>query len=393
MLSRALVLASNRAYAQAMQAGLAPLGAPPARVDVELDALRAMQLAPQNYDLILIDMFLNAMDGLQLLLLLKNQAPGAKFVIVGDVNNETSRALAYRQGADLFLLRPGTPQAFQSAVEAIDTLLQSTGSSPAPAAEDGPLVETMDLIQTHCLSGDSVLLQVRGQRFSGDIFIYRGEVFHAQYPGKSGEGAFYEIVQWDGGRARVKALQINHVPPRTIEIPYQELVGRIHGGGGLIPALRPGEGKLFAVSSEMPLEMPADVSEAVLEAPPREESAAAPRPMEFIGAHDVTEEGGTPLPTLNAHWKVNLMGELVEGSQVAESDRCAFITYFIYRKLADVAVALEVDYFNEMTLWGPHLQQVLVADNLGVRHAVFETLRATENERDQYVNWCHEQSF
>ncbi len=103
--------------------------------------------------------------------------------------------------------------------------------------------------------------------------------------------------------------------------------------------------------------------------------------------------GETELPLVNSHWKVNLSGELLEGSQVAEPDRCAFITSFIYRKLADVAVALEVDYFNHLTLYGPHQQQVLVADNLGVRHAVFDTAWTTEELRAQYVKWCCEQSF
>jgi CheY-like chemotaxis protein len=395
MLNQALILASNREYAQAMRAGLLRLGNEKTQVDLELDALRAMQLVPQNYELIIIDMLLNAMDGLQLLLLLKHQAPAGKFVIVSDTNDEILRAHAYQNGADLVLLRPRSPQAFQSAVEAIDLLLQSTdpGALAAEAADEPP-VPIVDLVQTHCLSGDSVLLQVRGARLSGDIFIYRGEVFHAQYPGRSGEGAFYEIAQWDGGLARIKALPIHHLPPRTIEVPYRELLGRVRGADDLPASLRPSSGRLFMVSSEMPLDVPATVPEAVREAPPLEEAEeVSSRPMEFIGPHDVAADGGTPLPTLNAHWKVNLMGELVEGSQVSELDRCAFITYFIYRKLADIAVALEVDYFNEMTLWGPHLQQVLVADNLGVRHAVFETPRTDESERDQYVNWCREQSL
>ena len=103
--------------------------------------------------------------------------------------------------------------------------------------------------------------------------------------------------------------------------------------------------------------------------------------------------GETQIPALNSHWKINLMGELVEGSQMAEPDRCSFISYFIYRKLADVAVTLEVDYFTSFTLFGDHLQQVLVADNMGVRHAVFDTAWTSEDLRNQYVQWCCEQSF
>ena len=104
-------------------------------------------------------------------------------------------------------------------------------------------------------------------------------------------------------------------------------------------------------------------------------------------------KGGTALPRVNSHWMVNLSGDLMEGSQVSESDRCAFITTFIFRKMADVAVALELEYFDSFTLLGPHLQQVLVADNMGVRHAVFETAWTTEEMRVQYMKWCREQSF
>ena len=64
-----------------------------------------------------------------------------------------------------------------------------------------------------------------------------------------------------------------------------------------------------------------------------------------------------------------------------------------YFGMADVAVALELEYFDTLTLLGPHLQQVLVADNIGVRHAVFDTVWTTEEKRLQYVKWCREQSF
>jgi hypothetical protein len=126
----------------------------------------------------------------------------------------------------------------------------------------------------------------------------------------------------------------------------------------------------------------------VKEAPPREDDT----PVYFP---DLRKKSGseTPLPRVNSHWMVNLSGDLLEGSQVSEPDRCAFITTFIFRKMADVAVALEVDYFNHMILFGQHQQQVLVADNMGVRHAVFDTAWTTEEMRAQYVKWCCEQSF
>jgi len=246
-------------------------------------------------------------------------------------------------------------------------------------------------VQTHCLSGDSVLLGVRSKQQSGDIFIYRGEVYHAQYPGKGGEGAFRDMMQWDAGQVRVKALPLTRVPARTIEIPYVHLLANLEQPGPLEGDMRPPTGELLAVSGQVPSED--TVPSVVLEAPPLKEDKPKPVSSGALFPSEITNAGETPLPSVNAHWKINLMGELIEGSQVAEPERCAFITYFIYRKMADVAVALEVDYFNNLTLVGPHLQQVLVADNMGVRHAVFDTAWSKEENRIQYVKWCCEQSF
>jgi CheY-like chemotaxis protein len=387
MLHQALILTSHREYAQAMRQGLLKLGGAQIRVDVELDALRAMQLAPQQYELILLDTVLDALDGLQLLLLIKQQSPAGKFIIVSDSADETSRAAAYQNGADFFLERPRTPEAFALALEAIRGLFDpSRADEPPPDEGESPLASIADIVQMRCLSGDSVLLLVRSQYQSGDIIIFRGEVFHAQYPGKSGEAAFHDMIHWDGGLVRIEAVKLTHIPPRTIEIPYRQLLETVEKSGAQGLDIPQTGGELYAVAGERPSDTAA--SSVLLEAPPREDIAPS-----FFPTPDLLARGETPLPHVNSHWKINLTGELLEGSQVAEPERCAFITSFIYRKLADVAVALEVDYFSHMTLLGPHLQQVLVADNMGVRHAVFDTAWTTEDLRVQYVKWCCEQSF
>ena len=166
-------------------------------------------------------------------------------------------------------------------------------------------------------------------------------------------------------------------------------VGGAEGGAGSTAA-----GLASFVSLDFSADIPSEgnIPTVVQEAPPREDvkptpaSDSAPLPRLAV-------EGETPLPQVNSHWKINLTGELVEGSQISEPDRCSFISYFIYRKMADVAVALEVDYFNELLLQGPHLEQVLVADNMGVRHAVFDAAWTNETARAQYIKWCCEQSF
>jgi CheY-like chemotaxis protein len=388
MLHQALILTSNREYAQAMRQGLLTLGDAQSRVDVELDAVRAMQLVPQEYELILLDTVLDTMDGLQLLQMIKHQAPASKFIIVSDSADETTRAIAYQNGADFFLERPKTPKAIDLAMEAIRGLFKSSiGEGSGLQEGEADVASIKDIIQMRCLSGDSVLLLVRSQLQSGDIFIFRGEIFHAQYPGKSGETAFRDMIRWDDGLVKIRAVKLTNIPPRTIEVSYRQLLDTANTPEGDRLDISQAGGQLFVVSAE-PSPDAASSTSVVQEAPPRKEAA----PTFFPDPH-VLAGGETPLPQVNSHWKVNLSGDLLEGSQVAEPDRCAFITSFIYRKMADVAVALEVDYFNQMTLLGPHLQQVLVADNMGVRHAVFDTAWTTEPARVQYVKWCCEQSF
>jgi CheY-like chemotaxis protein len=380
MLSQALILTSRREYAQALRASLLSLGH--ARVDVELDALRAIQLVPKTYALIVLDLSMDAMDGLQLLLLLRQQAPASAFVVVGDADDETSRALAYQHGADLFLVRPGTPEAFQKAAVTVGAFLQPAAEEKSSADQE-PLSRTADIVQTSCLSGDSVLLHVRSESQSGDIFIHAGEIFHAQYPGKSGIAAFHKIVHWDGGMARIGTLKIQHLPPRTIETPYRELLEKLDlvdalPGGDRLPLTT----ALSTLAGETAAGLPPDL---LSEAPPRPEAES------FLARASARETTG--LPPIEAHWKVDLMGNLVENSPGSDPDHCALLTNFIYRKLADVAVALEVDYFTHLTLWGPRYQQVLAADNLGVRHALFEAARTDESQREQYLKWCREQSL
>ena len=385
MLHQALILTSHREYAQAMRQGLLRAGGENTRIDVELDSLRATQVTPQQYDLILIDTMLDSTDGLQLMQLLKGQNPACKFIVVSESADEAARAEAYQNGADFFMQRPTAEGQMDLALQAIMGLFQPVAVNGGPGEDEARVVNIADIVQMRCLSGDSVLLLVRSQFQSGDIFLFRGEIFHAQYPGKSGEPAFRDMIKWDGGLVKIKAIKLTNIPPRTIEASYRSLIDSADQPEPRTSTL-PKAGELFAVQGELPAEnaMPSVVKEA----PPLEEEPPPPAFPDLRRA-----KGETKIPRFNSHWLVDLSGDLLEGSQVADPERCAFITSFIYRKMADVAVALEVDYFSHMTLLGPHLQQVLVADNLGVRHGVFDAAWTTEAMRVQYVKWCCEQSF
>jgi CheY-like chemotaxis protein len=380
ILRRALILSAGREYVQAMRKVLHGLGDETTRIDVEMDALRAVQLTPGHYDLIILDAVMETMDGLQLLLLLKLQAPTIPIVIVSDPPG--AEAEAYQNGADLHLTRPGTPAVYDEAGRQIGRLLREKGEMRSPMTVEEPAQLLAEVVRAHGLAGDSVILLVQGHFQSGDIFMQGGEVHHAQYPGKSGVDAFRDLIRWDGGLVRIKAVPLTNIPPRTIEIPLLALLAEEESAWSSSTDLSARE------SLNVGQEMPAGSAEVYLEAPPRtDELDASP----FLP--DRASPGGIERPKVESYWKVNLMGELVEGSSVADPERSAFITTLFYRKMAEVAVALEVDYFDTLVLLGPNKQQVLVADNLGIRHAVFDAAATVEPVREQFIQWCCEQSL
>jgi CheY-like chemotaxis protein len=383
MLRQALILSAKRDYVQAMREGLRSLGDEKTRIDVEMDALRAMQLAPGRYDLIVLDAVMEAMDGLQLLLLLKLQAPSTQFVVVSDTPGEEARAQAYQNGADFYLMRPASEAACRNGIQNIGNILQRAQEARRPRGVDEPVQRLADLVQTRCLSGDSVMLHVQSQFQAGDIFIHRGEVYHAQYPGKSGLAAFHDMSHWDDGLMRVQAFPLTNIPPRTIEFPYRALLEGVQAEHPFASDLRP---------PPVPVIDPEErviSHDATREAPPLTDETPPTSPF----LPDQPRPGATEMPRVESYWKMNLMGDLVEGTRVADAERSALITTFLYRKLADIAVALEVDYFNTLVLLGPNEQQVLVADNLGVTHALLDARRTTEAAREQFVEWCREQSL
>ena len=382
MVNQILVLSSRQEYAQVMRQRLLPLGN---RVDVELDGLRAMQLMPQAYQLILLDRTLHAMDGLQLLLLWRQQAPTSTFVIVGDTTAEEVRLDSFRHGADVFLSRPGTEEDWVAAVQIIVDELKKLGEKRPGSIEAEPPQQIADVVQMNCLSGNSVALEISTAAQHGDIFIHEGAVFHAQYPGRSGREAFIEMMQWDGGFAQIKTVPLQHLPPRTIEAPCHELLQSLVAveplpGGDRIPF----SGRLARVAGEVTA-----ASDIFDEAPPR---AITEETDGISSARRTGEVSGSEAPPVESHWKVDMMGTLVEGVGVRDPEHCALVTNFIFRKMADIAVALEVDYFTSLTLRGNSMQQVLVADNWGVRHAILDA-GAEEQSRKQYLDWCHEQSL
>lgn len=386
MLQQALILTAHREYAAMLRQHLTVSIAPDARIDVETDPLRAMQLSPQQYDLILLDTVLSGMDCFQLMAVMKKNAGQTRFVVISEEANELYRFQAYHNGADLFLLRPQSDDEWIEMMDQLSRLLEP-GTVPVAAARPGEASTLSELIALQCENQESAMVQVDIIGNSGDIFIYEGTVYHAQCSGFSGERAFAKILAWPTDEMRIKVHKLHYVPPRTIERALPELLmGYAEVDVLDIPEMAVNDFAVTPIDRPEPQSLPQEM--ATLEAPPKEDDfnehaeEAVPEPNCALPYHS---------PSLNAYWKINLMGEFIDGCGAIDPTHTSALTEFIYGKMADVSVALEENYFDRLTLIGPELRQELVADNLGVRHALFKVNEVSETETDNFIKWCYGQ--
>lgn len=377
MLRQALILTADREYAMEFRQYLERSLTPVPRVDIETDPLRVMQLSPQNYDLIILDALILNIDGLQLLLLLHNQAPQSRFCMMADEASEIFRYQALQNGASLYLQKPRELDDWHEIVSSIQSLFGELPDAAATSARLNPnATSAAELIQTECLSGGSCVLEITsdiaGQR--GQIFIFRGELFHGQCPGKSGEDAVREMLGWPGCRAVHQSHQLLHAPPHTVETPWQEL---LQGAEDVSPAPEQ------QMAAPLGVLLPDD----------SERSTSGLRPEVGIVGESYSETiqpvvGESPtLPGFLSHWKINFTGELLETDG---TDPDPQLTFSIFQKLAEVAVELEQDYSPRITFLGNWVQQELISGHSGIRHALFSTAETTEEIRDSYLVWCYE---
>jgi DNA-binding NarL/FixJ family response regulator len=400
MLEQILILSAEREYAAMFRQHLTLTIAAEARIDVETDPLRAMQLSPEHYNLILLDAMIGQMDGFQWMQLMKRQSPQTRFVVISEDPSELFRFQAYQNGADLFLQRPVSETDWNAAMSEIARVTKSAELDTSLATAATQSLPLKELITTHCGERNSVDIQVDIIGNSGDVFIYQGEIYHAQCSGFSGEQALRQILTWSNEQIRTQVHPLHSLPPRTIESPVSTLLGSENGAASgsqlTAPPSEPSQ-PILPLESDYtvtPLDLPATIkqsaAEAVHDTPPLDEE-----PPDFETPYKLeTPPGETySAPGLDSHWQIDLMGHYTGGSNVTDPEHAAALTFFIYRKMAQVAVALDENYFDHLTLIGPKYRQELVADNLCVRHAVFKNQSANGVEAEKFVSWCYERNL
>ena len=176
-------------------------------------------LEAEPFSLLVCDLNMPKMDGLQVLSIVRSKYPELRTVVLTAVVDEQFRSRVYGLGVDLFWQKPGSGDEIKQFLECVESLLGRENHGGFRGVQSKSLV---DLIQLECISHNSTVLKIVNGAISGRIWILQGEVIDAETEGLTGQRAFYRILAWKSGH--FESLPPEPERPRTILNSYQGLL-------------------------------------------------------------------------------------------------------------------------------------------------------------------------
>lgn len=162
------------------------------------DPAYALVLLRQHpIDLVVTDLSMPVLDGLQFLQLLHQVCPKPRKVVLTSIPDQDFRQACLTRGAALYLVKPASIVAFESTLNLLHELMEW----PQESGFSGMLhrVQLTDVVQLECMTQASSLLRVHAAGADGVIYIEDGRVVHAEAEGTQGEDAFMELVNLESG--------------------------------------------------------------------------------------------------------------------------------------------------------------------------------------------------
>jgi CheY-like chemotaxis protein len=176
-------------------------------------------LKAQPVDVVVLDIEMPVMDGIEFLRLLGRSYPSLRVVMLSARLDENARKNSMDLGAALYLEKPTTPEGFKAVFAALDLLVTS---GPKSGFRGVMQVGLQDVLQMECLSRKSSILAVSTGSSRGQIYVCDGQIVHAESGRLQGEMALYSLLGLTGGEF---TLQPYVEPPRrSISGQYEFLL-------------------------------------------------------------------------------------------------------------------------------------------------------------------------
>ena len=177
-------------------------------------------LDSQKVDLVVVDVNMPVIDGIQLIGILQRRHPKLKRAVLTGLATPEKRAASLANGADLFIEKATSPEGYKSIFAMLGELLQW---APREGFQ-GVLrkVGLQDVIQMECLARNSSILEVYNQSVLGRIYIEDGQLVHAVAGDVTGEPALYSLLSLPGGSFEL--AQFEAPPEKTLAGQWEMLL-------------------------------------------------------------------------------------------------------------------------------------------------------------------------
>src|SRR5580658_3673863 len=177
-------------------------------------------LEAEPFTLMVCDLNMPKMDGLQVLSIVRRKLPELRTVVLTSIIDEQFRSRVYGLGVDLYWQKPGTGEEIKQFLDCIESLL---GREAQRGGFRGVQSKSLvDIIQLECLSQNSTVLKITNGPLTGRIWIQGGELIDAATDELGGEAAFRRILSWKAGN--FESLPAEPERPRVILNSYQGLL-------------------------------------------------------------------------------------------------------------------------------------------------------------------------
>ena len=305
-------------------------------------------LQEHRVDLLVIDIHMPLVDGLQFLSLLQRKYPNVlKVVLTGDAT-EHHRATCLSNGAELFLEKPRDEGGWKSVYA---TLHELTRFQP----EEGfhgvmRRVGLQDVLQMECLARNSSVLKIHAGHAHGTIYVKDGQIIHAQCGSRTGEDGFNYLLGLAGGEFDVQPFAAP--PTQSIagswEFLLMEAARKRDEEGDSSPSDQGDTG--FPTPAPHPVsERPTPVVLAAVEAEPAPEAPA--HAMEISEAAPV-DRGRDMKPQIEEILICSLQGEVLHEWHCPNTNGRIGFLEFLSQKARQLAQGLPVGEFDRVEVNG-----------------------------------------
>ena len=277
-------------------------------IHTAVSADKALAILEQKLmDLVVLDIGMPLLDGIQLLGIIHQRYPNIKLVVLTGQGDETRRAACLAGGAELFLVKPPHANGLTSIFNVLNDLVKWTNRD----GFSGTLGEVglPNIIQMECMEGHSLIVEVRNSQTDGEIYIKAGAIIHASTRRLVGEKAFHQLMALTNGEFCLKPFQ--EPPGHTLQGQWESLLaeaartrdeGNFSPGAGetILIVKKPAKGK--STPAAQPSATPkADVppSKPLPTEPPKSKPGRSTSGMNFISVDEMVEADTTVVPNPN----------------------------------------------------------------------------------------------